>query len=134
MCLMYISSSGKPAATQVMVGVISRFPPPSFLSLFLSPAFSSSFLSFFPSSLFSFLILYSFLLSCLTSALPPFFLPPFQGVKILFNPILSYFFDKILFCAIFWEMSYLSYFLAILPLILVFYGLFLTIISRENIP
>ena len=29
-----------------------------------------------------------------------------QGVKILFNPILSYFFDKILFCPIFWEMSY----------------------------
>ena len=29
-----------------------------------------------------------------------------QGVKILFNPILSYFFDKILFCPFFWEMSY----------------------------
>ena len=53
-----------------------------------------------------------------------------QGVKILFNPILSYFFDKILFCPIFWEMSY---FLAILPLILLFNSLFITI-SLENIP
>ena len=53
-----------------------------------------------------------------------------QCVKILFNPILSYFFGKILFCPIFWEMSY---FLAILPLISAFYGLFITI-SYENIP
>ena len=29
-----------------------------------------------------------------------------QGVKILFNAILSYFFGKILFHPIFWEMSY----------------------------
>ena len=29
-----------------------------------------------------------------------------QGVKILFNPISSYFFGKILFCPIFCEMSY----------------------------
>ena len=53
-----------------------------------------------------------------------------QGVKILFNaifwknPILSYF----------WEMSYFILFLAILPLILVFYSLFITIISCKNIP
>ena len=33
-----------------------------------------------------------------------------QGVKILFNSILSYFFGKILFCPIFWEMSYLILF------------------------
>ena len=55
-----------------------------------------------------------------------------QGVKILTlfypifltNPILSIFFRK---CPI------LSYFLAILPLILVFYSLFITI-SLKNIP
>ena len=29
-----------------------------------------------------------------------------HGVKILFNSMLSYFFGKILFCPIFWEMSY----------------------------
>ena len=49
------------------------------------------------------------------------------------DPILSYFFGKILFCPIFWEMAYLILFLAILPLILVFYSLFITIISHENI-
>ena len=47
-----------------------------------------------------------------------------QGVRILFYPI----FGKILLCPI------LSYFLAILPLIFVFYGIFITIKSCGNIP
>ena len=40
-----------------------------------------------------------------------------RSYLILFNPI---FFGKILFCPIFWEMSYFIQFLAILPLILLF--------------
>ena len=48
------------------------------------------------------------------------------------DPILSYFFGKILFCPTFWEMSYFILFLAIWPSILVFYGLFITIISDES--
>ena len=54
-----------------------------------------------------------------------------QGVKILFNPI---FLTKSYFVLFFGKCPILSYFLAILPLILVFYSLFITIISHENIP
>ena len=53
-----------------------------------------------------------------------------QGVKILFNPI---FLAKSYFVLFFGKCPILSYFLAILPLILVFYSLFITILL-ENIP
>ena len=56
-----------------------------------------------------------------------------QGVKILFlfYPI---FLTKSYFVLFFGQCPILSYFLAILPLILVFYSLFITIILCENIP
>ena len=54
----------------------------------------------------------------------------FQGFKILFNPI---FLTKSYFVLFFGKCPILSYFLAILPLILVFYSLFITILL-ENIP
>ena len=57
-----------------------------------------------------------------------------QGVKILFNPILSYFLEKSYFVLFFEKCPILSYFLAILPLILIFCSLFITIISHEDIP
>ena len=53
-----------------------------------------------------------------------------QGVKILFYSI---FLTKSYFVLFFGKCPILSYFLAILPLILVFYSLFI-IISLENIP
>ena len=58
-----------------------------------------------------------------------------QGVNILFNPMLSYFLAKSYFVLFFGKCSILSYFLAILPLILVdsIYSLFITIISCKNI-
>ena len=54
-----------------------------------------------------------------------------QGVKILFNPILSYFFARSYFVLFFGKCPILSYFF---PLILVFHSLFITITSHENIP
>ena len=49
-------------------------------------------------------------------------------------PIFFLFSDKILIFPIFQGNSYFFLFLTILPLILAFYSLFITIISRENIP
>ena len=54
-----------------------------------------------------------------------------RSYLILFYPI---FLAKCYFVLFFGKCPILSYFLAILPLILVFYSLFITIISRENIP
>ena len=55
-----------------------------------------------------------------------------QSVKILFNAILSYFLAKSYFVLFFGKCPILSYVLAILPLILVFYSLFITIISHKK--
>ena len=53
------------------------------------------------------------------------------------DPILSYFIlfflAKSYFVLFFGKCPILSYFLAILPLILVFYSVFITLISHENI-
>ena len=57
-----------------------------------------------------------------------------QGVKILFNPILSYFLEKSYFVPIFWEMSYFILFFGHFAFNFVFYSLFITIISCKNIP
>ena len=54
-----------------------------------------------------------------------------QGVKILFNPN---FLAKSYFVLFFGKCPILSFFLAIFPLILLFYSLFITIISHKNIP
>ena len=52
-----------------------------------------------------------------------------QGVKILFYPI---FLAKSYFVLFFWEISYFTYFLAILPLILVFHSLYNHYFMREH--
>ena len=54
-----------------------------------------------------------------------------RSYLILFYPI---FLEKSYFVLLFGKCPILSYFLAILPLILVFYSLFITIISCKNIP